>query len=80
MRIVQHSLPKETKKLDSIHTEDIKIYTGTFRMSPVKSLYAEACDPPLGLRSNEWGLIFLYRLRSNTTYTGSLNTMDDRED
>ena len=38
-------------------------------MSPVK-----AYDPPIELRMNELGLRFLYKLRSDTTYTESLNT------
>ena len=32
------------------------------------------------LRRNKLGLRFLYRLRSNSTYTVSLNTLNDRED
>ena len=38
----------------------------------------KAYDPPLELRKNE--LRFLYKLRSNTTYTESLKTFDNRED
>ena len=34
----------------------------------------------LELRRNELGLRFLYKLRSNTTYTEFLNTLDNRED
>ena len=60
------------KKLNSIHKEGIRIYTGIFRMSPVESLHTEACDPILELRRNKLGLRFLYRLRSNSTYTESL--------
>ena len=30
------------KKLDSIHREGIRIYTGAFRTSPVESLHVEA--------------------------------------
>ena len=44
--------PKETKKLDSIHRESIRIFTGAFTMSPVESLHVEAYDPPLELRRN----------------------------
>ena len=58
----------------------MRIYTGTFRTSPVESMYAEAYDPTMELRKKELGLRFLYRLRSNSTYTDSLNTLDDRED
>ena len=49
------------KKLDSIHREDIRIYTGAFRTSPVEALHVEANDPPLELRRNELGLRFLYK-------------------
>ena len=48
-------------------------------MSPIESLHPEAYNLPLELRSNELGLIFLYRLRNNATYTESLNTLDDRK-
>ena len=33
----------------------------------------------LKLRRNKLGLRFLYRLRSNTVYTKSLNTLDDKD-
>ena len=51
-----------------------------FRTTSVESLHAEAYDPTIELRRNKLGLKFLYRLRSNTKYTESLNTLDDRED
>ena len=38
------------KKLDSMHREEIKIYTGAFRTTPVEALHVEANDPPLELR------------------------------
>ena len=34
------------KKLESIHREGIRIYTGAFRTSTVESLHVEANDPP----------------------------------
>ena len=49
-------------------------------MSPGETLHAEAHDLTLELRRNELGMRFLYRLRSSTTYTESLNSLDDRED
>ena len=33
------------KKLDSIHREGIRIYTGAFRTSPVEAQHVEANDP-----------------------------------
>ena len=59
------------KKLDSIHRQGIRIYKGAFRTSPV-----EANDPPLDLRRNELGLRFLYKLKSNSSYIETLNTLD----
>ena len=67
----------------SINKEGIKIYSRAFKMSSIESLQAEAYDPLLVLKNNELGLRLLYRLRSNTTYTEStesLNTVDDIED
>ena len=62
------------KELDIIHREGIRIYKSAFTASPVESLHAEACDPTIELKSNELGL------RSSTTCTESLNTLNDRED
>ena len=47
------------KKVDIIHIEGIRIYTGAFRTSPVKTLHVEVNDPPRELRKNELGLRFL---------------------
>ena len=68
------------KKLDSMHREDIRIYTGAFKISPVEALHGEANNPPLELRMNELGLRFLYKLKSNISYIETRNTLDDRED
>ena len=53
---------RRLKKLDIIHREGIRIYTGTFRTSPVEALYVEANDPPMELRSKELGLRFLVKI------------------
>ena len=63
--------PGKIKKLDNIHREGIRIYTGAFRTLPVKSLYTEAGDPTMELKRNELGLRSLYRLKSNSIYTVS---------
>ena len=68
------------KKLDSIHREGIRIYTGAFRTSPVEALHVEANNPPQEIRRNELGLRFLYKLKNNTSYIETLNTLDDSED
>ena len=60
--------PGGLKKLETIHREGIRIYTGACRTSPV-----EANDQPIGLR-------LLYKLKSNTSYIRTLKTLDDSED
>ena len=40
----------ETKKFESIHREGIKIYTGTFRTSPVELPHTAAYDLPIELK------------------------------
>ena len=55
------------KKLDSIHREGIRIYTGAFRTSPVETLHAEANDPSLKLRRNELGWRYLYKQKITHT-------------
>ena len=72
--------PGRLKKLDSIHREGIRIYIGAFRTSPVKALHVEANDPPLKLRQHKLGLRFLYKIKCNTSYIDTLNTLDDSED
>ena len=46
------------KKLDSIHREGIRIYTGAFKTSPMESLHVEANEPALYKKRNELGLRF----------------------
>ena len=70
----------DLKKLDSIHREGIRIYTGAFKTSSMESLHIEANEPALDKRRNELGLRFLYRLRSNPTYNDTVNTLDSTED
>ena len=67
-------------KLDSIHREGIRIYTGAFKTSPIESLHVEANEPSLEKRRTELGLRYLYRLRGNPTYTDTLVTLDNTED
>ena len=63
------------KKLDSMHREGIRIYTGAFRTSPVEALHVVANDSPLELKRNELELRCLYKLKSNTSYMETLNTL-----
>ena len=46
---IQHRFHRETKKVQQHIWEGIRIYTGIFRTSPVKSLYVEAYNQPLYL-------------------------------
>ena len=46
----------------------------------METLNLEANDPSQELRWNELGLRFLYKLKSNTSYIETLNTLDDSED
>ena len=69
-----------TKKLDSIHREGIRIYTGAFRTSPAEALHVEANNTLVELIRNKLRLRFLYRLKSNSLYIETLNTLDNRKD
>ena len=53
---------------------------GAFRTSQTEALHIEANESSLDMRRNELGLRFLFKLRSNPTYTESLVTQDDKED
>ena len=77
---IQHSFCMKTKETGSKHRESKRIYTEVFRTSPVKFLHVEANDPPLELRRNELGLRFLYKLKSNSSYIETLNTLDNNKD
>ena len=57
--------PYWNQKLDSIHREDIWIFTCAFRISPVEAMHIEAKVSLKEQRRNELG--FLYKLRSNAT-------------
>ena len=59
MPTVKYSLPRKTKKLNGIHREVIRIYTGTFRKLPGESMNVEACDPTMELSRNKLGPRFL---------------------
>ena len=50
----------------------------SIKTSPIETLHVEANYPPLELRRNGLGIIFLHKLKSNTAYTESLNTLDDK--
>ena len=67
--------PWRLKKLDSIHWENLRIYTGAFRTSRLEVLYVEANDPSLELKKDKLGLRHLYKLKNihrDNKYTGPL--------
>ena len=66
--------------MENIHRKGRIIYTRVFRTSPVESLHVEANYSQLELRRNELGLRFLYKLKSNSTYKETFNTLDNNED
>ena len=61
-RLYNTAYSERLKKLDTIHREGIRIYTGAFRTSTVETLLVETNDPLLQLRRDELGLRFLYKL------------------
>ena len=40
------------KRLDTVHNQGLRLCLEAFRTSPVQSLYVEANEPPLGMRSS----------------------------
>ena len=65
-----YSSASKTKlhELDVVHNLGLRICTGSFRTSPVESIYVDAEELPLDLRREELGLRYLNRLKSNSTY------------
>jgi len=53
------------KALDPIHHQALRICLGAFRTSPVKSLYVEACEPPLYLRRLRLSLNYYLKLKAH---------------
>ena len=51
--------------LDTIHHQGLRLALGTFRTSPVKSLYVEANEPWLNLRRKKLAMQYFLKLRSN---------------
>ena len=67
------------KKLDSIPSEGIRIYTGAFRTSPVEALNVERKLLTSGTKKEQMRIRFPYKLKTNTSYIETLNTLNDRE-
>ena len=53
------------RKLDSIHNQGLRLALGTFRTSPVNSLYVEANEPFLNLRRKKLSLQYYLKSKSN---------------
>ena len=43
--------PSYIKRLDTVHNQGLRLCLGAFRTSPVQSLYVEANEPPLDMRT-----------------------------
>ena len=53
------------KQLDPIHHESLRLVLGAFRTSPIDSLYAEAYEAPLQIRSEKLALQYYTKLKSS---------------
>ena len=53
------------KKLEPIQNQCLRIFLGTFRTSPMQSLYVEANEPPLYLRFDKLCIQYALKLKSN---------------
>ena len=58
--------PSYLSLLDPIHHAGLRLSTGAFRTSPVQSLYAEANEPPLGIRRIQLAMQYCIRLSDQT--------------
>ena len=77
--VIQHRYLWRLKKLKNIHRKDKIIHREAFEASPIEALHVEAREPPIQLRGYVLGLMFLYILKNNYTYTEFLSTLDKRE-
>ena len=54
------------RKLDSIHNQGLRLALGAVRTSPVTSLYAEANEPSLNLRTKKLSMHYYLKLKSQS--------------
>ena len=54
----------QLEALDAIQHQDLRLCLGTFRTSPVNSLYVEANEPPLDLRRLKLTLQYIVKLKA----------------
>ena len=53
------------KQLDPLHHESLRLVLGAFRTSPIESLFAEAHEAPLQIRSEKLALQYYSKLKSS---------------
>ena len=53
------------KSLDTIHHQGLRLALGTFRTSPIESLYAESNEPSLYIRREKLSLQYVAKLAAN---------------
>ncbi|GBM14741.1 RNA-directed DNA polymerase from mobile element jockey, partial [Araneus ventricosus] len=56
------------QKLDPVHYADLRLISGAFRTSPVKSLYVDCFEPSLKLRRQLLSLNYYFRIQSNVNH------------
>ena len=54
-----------SKALDAIHHQGLRLYLGSFRISPVDILDVEANEPSLDLRRRKLTLQYIVKLKAN---------------
>ena len=50
--------------LDPVHNQDLMLFLGAFRTSPVESLYVDAPEPSLGARRAKLSLQYASKIKS----------------
>ncbi|GBO04048.1 hypothetical protein AVEN_124230-1 [Araneus ventricosus] len=56
------------QKLDPVHHIALRLCSGAFRTSPVKSLYVDCYEPALELKRQMLSLHYYFRIQSNTNH------------
>ncbi|GBN79631.1 RNA-directed DNA polymerase from mobile element jockey [Araneus ventricosus] len=56
------------QKLDPVHHTALRLCSGAFRTSPVKSLYVDCYEPALELKRQMLSLHYYFRIQSNTNH------------
>ena len=63
--IIAHLITSYLKALDAIHHQGLGLCLGTFRTSPVDSLYVEGNEPTLDLRRLKLTMQYIVKLKAN---------------